>query len=74
MQETQVRSLGGDDLLEKEMASPVLQDRATPVLLPGKSQGQRRLAGYSLWRRKRVGHDLGTKQQPQQMNDELVNE
>ena len=33
-----------------------------PVLLPGKSQGQRRLAGYSLWGHKRFGHDLETKQ------------
>ena len=26
-------------------------------LLPGKSHGQRRLVGYSLWGRKRVRHD-----------------
>ena len=38
MQETQVRSLGWGDPLEKEMAS---------ILLPGKSHGQRSLAGYS---------------------------
>ena len=30
----------------------------TPVFLPGKSHGQRSLAGYSPW-----GHDLATKQQ-----------
>ena len=35
----------------------------TPVFLPGKSHGQRRLAGYSPWGLKRVGHDLVTKQQ-----------
>ena len=29
----------------------------TPVLLPGKVHGQRRLAGYSPWGRKRVGQD-----------------
>ena len=29
----------------------------TPVFLPGKFHGQRSLAGYSLWGRKRVGHD-----------------
>ena len=46
----------------------------TSVFLPGKSHGQRSLEGYSLWCRKRVGHDLGTKQQPQQMNGEFVNE
>ena len=39
MQEMRIRSLGGDDPLEKEMA--------TPVLLPGKSHGQRSLAGYN---------------------------
>ena len=35
----------------------------TPVVLPGKSHGQRSLAGYSLWSHKRVGHSLETKQQ-----------
>ena len=38
-----VRSLGWEDPLEEEMAQP------TPVFLPGKSHGQRSLAGYSLW-------------------------
>ena len=32
-----------------------------PVLLPGKSHGQRSLAGYSPWCCKRIGHDLATK-------------
>ena len=35
----------------------------TPVFLPGKSHGQRSLAGYSPWCCKRVRHDLATKQQ-----------
>ena len=35
----------------------------TPVILPGKSHGQRSLAGYHPWGRKRVGHNLATKQQ-----------
>ena len=35
----------------------------TPVFLPGKSHGQKSLAGYSLWGCKRVRHDLATKQQ-----------
>ena len=34
----------------------------TPVFLPGKSCGQRSLAGYSPWSHKRVGHDLAAKQ------------
>ena len=34
MQETQLRSLGQEDPLEKEMAT-------TPAFLPGKSHGQR---------------------------------
>ena len=42
MWETQVQSLGWEDLLEKEMA-------IHPVLLPGKSHGQRSLVGYSPW-------------------------
>ena len=41
-QEKRVRSLGQEDLLEKEM-------EPTPVLLPGKSHGQRRLMGYTTW-------------------------
>ena len=40
MKETHVRSLDWEDPLEKEMAT-------TPVLLPGKSHGQRSLVGYS---------------------------
>ena len=40
MQETKVWSLGQEDPLEKERAT-------TPVLLPGKFQGQRNLGGYS---------------------------
>ena len=35
----------------------------TPVFLPGKLHRQRSLAGYSPWCRKRIGHDLATKQQ-----------
>ena len=52
-QEIQVQSLGGEDSLEKEMAT-----HSTP----GKSCGQRSLAGYSPWGHKRVEHDLATKQ------------
>ena len=39
MQETWVQSLGQEDPLEKEM-------QPTPVFLPGKFHGQRRLVGY----------------------------
>ena len=35
----------------------------TPVLLPGKSRGQRSLVDYISWGRERVEHDLATKQQ-----------
>ena len=38
----QFQSLGWEDPLEEEVAT-------TPVLLPGKSHGQRSLAGYSPW-------------------------
>ena len=41
MLETQVRSLGWEDPLEK--------DQPTPVLLPGKSHGWRSVVGYSPW-------------------------
>ena len=42
MQETQVRSLGQEDPLEKGSLP-------TPVFLPGEFHGQRSPAGYSLW-------------------------
>jgi len=42
--------MGWEDILEKEMA---VHSR----ILAGKSYGQRSLAGYSPWGRKRVGHD-----------------
>ena len=41
-QETQVRSLDQEDRWRRKQLP-------TPVILPGKSQGQRSLAGYSPW-------------------------
>ena len=35
----------------------------TPIFLPGKSHGERALAGYNPWGHERAGHDLATKQQ-----------
>ena len=35
----------------------------TSAFLPGKSHGRRSLVGYSPWSRKRVGHNMATKQQ-----------
>ena len=46
-QELWVRSLGQEDPLEEEMAT-------TPIFLPGKSHGQRNLAGCSLWGHKEL--------------------
>ena len=43
MQETQVRSLGQEDPLEKRMATH------SPVSLPGESHAQRIRVGYSPW-------------------------
>ena len=51
MQQTQVQSLGWEDLLEKEW-------QPSPGFLPGKSHGRRSLARYSPWGHKRVGHSL----------------
>ena len=45
MQETWVRSLGWEDPWRRKW-------QPTPVLLPGKSHGQRNLVGYSAWGRK----------------------
>ena len=47
MQEIEVWSLSQEDPLEKEMAT-------TPVFLPGKSHGQRRLEGCSPWGHKEL--------------------
>ena len=49
MQETQVRSLGQEDPLEKGMAT-------YSTVLTGESHGQRSLAGCSPWGH-RVGHN-----------------
>ena len=49
--------VGQEDPLEEEMATH------SSIFLPGKSHGQRSLASYSSWGRKRVGHNLVTKQQ-----------
>ena len=46
MQETRVRFLGWEDPLDRKWQS-------TPVLLPGKSHGQRSLVGYSPWAHKK---------------------
>ena len=48
--ETQVRSQGREDPLEEER-------HPTPVFLPGKSQGQRSLAGYTPWGCEESGQD-----------------
>ena len=47
MRETQVRSLSWEDPLRRER-------QPTPVILPGKSHGQRSLAGYRPWARKEL--------------------
>ena len=52
MQETQVPSLGWKDPWRRKW-------QPTPVLLPGKFQGQRSLVGYSPWDR-RVRHECAT--------------
>ena len=47
MQETQVRSLGQEDPWRRKW-------QPTPVLLPGKSHGWRRLVGYCPWGREEL--------------------
>ena len=47
MWETRVRSLGWEDLLEKEMIPWRRKWQSTPVFLPGESHGGRSLVGYS---------------------------
>ena len=59
-QETWVQSLGWEDSLEEGMASH------SSILARGESHEQRSLVGYSPWTRRRVRHNLVTKQQQQQ--------
>ena len=56
MQEIQVQFLRGEDRLEKEMAIQYFC-LGNPM--------DRRLAGYSPWGCKELGHNLATKQQKQ---------
>ena len=65
MQETWVQSLGQEDLLEKEMAtySSILAWNIPWTKEPGGLQS----VGLQ-----RVGHDLGTKQQQQQLQGSLI--
>ena len=58
MQETQVRFLGWEDSLEKEMTTH-------SSILAWRIHGQRSLAGYTVHGVTRVGHDLLTKPPPQ---------
>ena len=55
MQETQVQSMDQGDPRRRKW-------QPSPEFLPGKSHGQRNLAGYSPWGH-RVGHNWETKQQ-----------
>ena len=51
-----------------------LGEEGNPLHIPvGKSNGQRSLAGYSLWGCERVRHDLATKQQ-QHFSDEATHQ
>ena len=58
MQETRVQSLGWKTPWRRKQ-------QPTPVVLPGKSHGQRSLVAYSPWGSKRVWRDLATEQQQQ---------
>ena len=59
MLETQARSLGGEDPLEKEMAT-------YSSILAREIPWAEELGCYSPWGHQRVGHDLATEQQQQQ--------
>ena len=65
MQEVWVQSLVQEDPLRRKW-------QPTPIFLPGKSHGQRSLAGYSPWACKRVGHYWVTKQQEQQYQKRIL--
>ena len=62
LQEVQVQSLGQEDPLEKEMAT---HSSTLAWEIPWTEE----LGGlYSVWGRKRVGHDLVTEKQQQQVS------
>ena len=54
MHETQVQSLGQEDLLEKGRATAGGSEVSTPVLLPGEFCGERSLVGNSPWSHKEL--------------------
>ena len=56
MQETRVWSVGSRRSVGGGKWQPA------PVFLPGESNGQKSLAGYSPWCYKRTGHNLESKQ------------
>ena len=60
-----VRSLDQKD-------SPKKEGQPTSVFLSGEPHGQRSLAGYSPWGRKRSGHDLETKHHQQHDTFKIV--
>ena len=53
---------GDMDLISSQEVSWRRKWLPSPIFLPGKSHGQRSLAGYSPWGHKRFRHDLATKQ------------
>ena len=55
--------LGEMSLIPRSGKTPGEGNGKTSVFLLGKSYGQRSLTGYSPWNRKKVGHNLATKQQ-----------
>ena len=67
MQETQVQSLGREDPLEEEMAEP------TPVFLPGKPHGQRRLQCMGMQSRAgRSTHKPSVRRSPKSLRQEVA--
>ena len=65
VQETQTGTLGWEDPLEEEMAT-------YSSILAGKPHAQGSLAGHNSWGRKRVEHNLATKQQQQMHSIRLL--
>ena len=64
---------GGADLIPQWKRCPGEGKwQPTAVVLPGKSHGQRSLVGYSPWGRKRVRHDLVSKQQQLTLSQNIL--
>ena len=65
--------IGRESIFNTDEVFTYHEEKGTPVFLSGKTHGQRSLVGYSLQGRKRVKHNLVTKQQQEKRIGKKMN-